>query len=231
MKRHSMISPLVLLAMFSLAGGDGLPGKIGIAHAQSTVAPQERTVQSNNTGQSQNPSTSRQQTNTTRIFIREERPSNTVKENSTQQRLPVNLVKEKKQNRPSEPEKPAPPEEKKKRPKWPIINRPSKPETIHPPHYPFWPHRTTTVIRETQPVIVINNPPAEPQPPPKPEPKYLWVPPVMGKRTEPGHWEYGVQKIWMGDHWRYEQDETQKTWVPEKEVDYVQEPGYWDVVE
>lgn len=214
MKRHSMISPLVLLAMFSLAGGDGLPGKIGIAHAQSTVAPQERTVQSNNTGQSQNPSTSRQQTNTTVPEEGKKRPKPTLFKKPT-----------------NEPENPTPPEDEKKRPKWPIINRPSKPETIHPPHYPFWPHRTTTVIRETQPVIVINNPPAEPQPPPKPEPKYLWVPPVMGKRTEPGHWEYGVQKIWMGDHWRYEQDETQKTWVPEKEVDYVQEPGYWDVVE
>ena len=53
----------------------------------------------------------------------------------------------------------------------------------------------------------------------------------MDVRTEPGYWDYGVKKMWMGDHWRYEQDVTQKKWVPASQVEYVKQAGYWKVAE
>lgn len=101
-----------------------------------------------------------------------------------------------------------------------------KPPMYVPPRY-WWP-ATTTVVKEV-PTIVIVNPPPPATPPPEPE--KIWVPPVMGIRTEPGYWDYGVKKQWMGDHWRYEQDVTQKTWVPASQVEYVKQAGYWKLVE
>ena len=96
------------------------------------------------------------------------------------------------------------------------------------PHH--WRPTTTTVIKEAPTtIIVIQPPPAAAQQPPKP--KEVWIPPVMGQRTEPGYWDYGVKKVWMGDHWRYEQDVTSKSWVPASSVPYVEQAGYWKVVE
>jgi hypothetical protein len=88
----------------------------------------------------------------------------------------------------------------------------------------------TTVVRETQPIVIVNNP-APPEPAPPAEPQKTWVPPVMGLRTEPGYWDYGIRKVWMGDHWRYEQDPGKKTWVPASQVAYVMQEGYWQIVE
>ena len=105
--------------------------------------------------------------------------------------------------------------------------KPNRPPFHGRPHY-WWP-ATTTVVKEVPTVIIVQPPPpAAPEPP---KPKEIWVPPVLGLRTEPGYWDYGVKKIWMGDHWRYEQDVTSKTWVPESQVKYVQQAGYWKVVE
>jgi len=92
-----------------------------------------------------------------------------------------------------------------------------------------WPG-STTVVREIQPIVIIT-PPSPQEPPPAPEPEKVWVPPVMDTRTEPGYWDYGIRKVWMGDHWRYEQDFDQPTWVPEKQVDVVKQEGYWKIVE
>lgn len=92
-----------------------------------------------------------------------------------------------------------------------------------------WPV-TGTVVRETETIIVVNTPPPA-EPPPPPEPEKVWVPPVMDTRTEPGYWDYGVKKVWMGDHWRYEQDLDIRTWVPESQVRYVKQAGYWTFAE
>lgn len=94
----------------------------------------------------------------------------------------------------------------------------------------YWRPIRTTVVREIQPIIIVNYPPpAEPTPPP--EPQKTWVPPVMGTRTEPGYWDYGIRKQWMGDHWRYEQDFEDKIWVPEAQVAVVKQEGYWQIIE
>ena len=53
----------------------------------------------------------------------------------------------------------------------------------------------------------------------------------MGTRIEPGYWDYGIRKVWMGDHWRYEQDIDQPRWVPERMVEAVKEEGYWKILE
>ena len=113
---------------------------------------------------------------------------------------------------------------------------------IHPGHKPGKPHRppfhgrphywwptTTTVVKEVPTVIIVQPPPPDLPKPPKP--KEVWVPPVLGLRTEPGYWDYGVRKVWMGDHWRFEQDVTSKTWVPESQVRYIKQAGYWEVAE
>jgi hypothetical protein len=90
-------------------------------------------------------------------------------------------------------------------------DKPHKPG-YKPPGY-WWP-ATRTVVRETETIVIVTTPaPAEPPAPPKPE--EIWVPPVMGTRTQPGYWDYGVKKVWMGDHWRYEQDLDARVWVPE----------------
>ena len=105
--------------------------------------------------------------------------------------------------------------------------KPNRPPFHGRPHY-WWP-TTTTVVKEVPTVIIVQPPPpAEPEPT---KPKEVWVPPITGTRTEPGYWDYGVRRVWMGDHWRYEQDVTSKTWVPESQVRYVQQAGYWKVVE
>ena len=119
-------------------------------------------------------------------------------------------------------------------------HRPGKPgHPIYPGYRPPWPGQgplpspwpaTTTIVREVQPVIIVNTPPAA-DPPAPPEPQKVWVPPVMDTRVEPGYWDYGIRKVWMGDHWRYEQDFDRPTWVPEREVRYVRQEGYWSIVE
>jgi hypothetical protein len=96
------------------------------------------------------------------------------------------------------------------------------------PRY-WWP-AATTVVREVQPVIIVNNPPPEAPATPFPAEK-VWVPPVMGTRTEPGYWDHGIKKVWMGDHWRYEQDFEERKWVPETQVTVVEQEGYWKFVE
>ncbi|HSO18399.1 MAG TPA: hypothetical protein VLT88_03015 [Desulfosarcina sp.] len=110
---------------------------------------------------------------------------------------------------------------------------------IHPGHRPdhrrrdrhryAWPV-TSTVVQEP-PTIVIVNPPAAEAPAPPPEPQKVWVPPVMGTRTEPGYWDYGIKKVWMGDHWRFEQDLDDKTWVPDSQWTFVVQAGYWKFAE
>jgi len=105
--------------------------------------------------------------------------------------------------------------------------KPGRPGHGHPGYW--WP-TSTTVVRETQPIIiVVNPPPVVPAPPPQPE--EVWVPPVMDTRTEPGYWDYGVKKVWMGNHWRYEQNHEERIWVPASEVRYVKQEGYWKPVE
>jgi hypothetical protein len=97
----------------------------------------------------------------------------------------------------------------------------------HGRHRYRWP-TTTTVVREVQPIIVVNNPPPALAAPSAPtEPKKVWVPPVMDTRLQPGYWDYGIIKMWMGDHWRYEQNFEERTWVPASEVTYVKQEGYW----
>ena len=109
----------------------------------------------------------------------------------------------------------------------------------HPGHKPDRPghHRpatvwpvTTAVERDPQTIIIMQTPPPE-EPQPAPEPPKIWVPPVMDTRTEPGYWDYGVKKVWMGDHWRFEQDLDDRTWVPETQVTYVKQAGYWKFAE
>jgi hypothetical protein len=121
--------------------------------------------------------------------------------------------------------------------------RPNSPRIPHPihsrerPHPPgargrpltVWPGGTT-VVREIQPIIIIA-PPSPEEPPPAPEPGRIWVPPVMETQTEPGYWDYGIRKVWMGDHWRYEQDFDRPVWVPEKQVEVVRQEGYWKTAE
>jgi hypothetical protein len=111
-------------------------------------------------------------------------------------------------------------------------NKPGRPghgrPEKHPPRY-WWP-ATTTVVREVQPVIIVNNPPPEASATPPP-PEKVWVPPVMGTRTKPGYWDHGIKKVWMGDHWRYEQDFEERKWVPETQVTVVEQEGYWKIVE
>jgi hypothetical protein len=105
--------------------------------------------------------------------------------------------------------------------------KPGRPGHIRPGYW--WP-TSTTVVRETQPIIIVVDPPSvAPAPPPKPEEE--WVPPVMDTRTEPGYWDYGVKKVWMGNHWRYEQDHEELIWVPASQVRYVKQEGYWKPVE
>lgn len=94
--------------------------------------------------------------------------------------------------------------------------------------YPY-PASQTTVVKELQPIIVVTPAPPE-KPPASPEIQYVWVPPVTEMRTEPGHWDYGIKKEWMGDHWRYSQDLAEKTWIPETRVEAVKQPGYWNIV-
>ncbi|MCB2147073.1 MAG: hypothetical protein KQI81_11405 [Deltaproteobacteria bacterium] len=114
---------------------------------------------------------------------------------------------------------------------------PGKPvHPIYPGYKPghgrpvYWWPAGSTVVREPPTIIIVNNPPpAAPAPPPEPE--KMWVPPVMDTRTEPGYWDYGIRKIWMGDHWRYEQDLDERIWVPESQVKYVKQEGYWKTVE
>ena len=98
-----------------------------------------------------------------------------------------------------------------------------------PPGY-WWP-AGTTVVREPQPIVIVNHPPPPAPAPPPLEPPKVWVPPVMGTRTEPGYWDYGVKKRWMGDHWRFEQDLDTPTWVPASDVQYVKQEGYWKVAD
>ncbi|MBR9985109.1 MAG: hypothetical protein KFF68_04295 [Desulfosarcina sp.] len=94
----------------------------------------------------------------------------------------------------------------------------------------YWWPAGTTIVREIQPIIILNHPPpAAPAPPPEPE--KVWVPPVMDTRTEPGYWDYGVKKVWMGNHWRYEQNHDERIWVPASRVKYVKQEGYWKPVE
>lgn len=89
----------------------------------------------------------------------------------------------------------------------------------------WWPV-ITTIQREVQPIVIVTPPlPAEPVPPPEPE--KVWVPPVMDTRTEPGYWDFEIKKVWMGDHWRYEQDLKERTWVPATQVEFVKQAGYW----
>lgn len=104
---------------------------------------------------------------------------------------------------------------------------PGRPGHGHPGYW--WPVGTT-VVQEVQPIIIVNNPPPV-APAPPPEPQNVWVPPVMDTRTEPGYWDYGVKKVWMGDHWRYEQDHAERIWVPSSQVSYVKQEGYWKPVE
>ena len=104
--------------------------------------------------------------------------------------------------------------------------KPDKPG-YHRPIY-WWP-TTRTVVRETETIIIVSPPPPAESPAPS-EPQKEWVPPVMDTRTEPGYWDYGVKKKWMGDHWRYEQDVENKIWVPASQVTYVKQAGYWKVV-
>jgi len=108
----------------------------------------------------------------------------------------------------------------------PHHHKPGRPIHIRPRY--GWP-TTTTVVKEVPTIVIVNPPP--PADPPPPKPREIWVPPVMGVRTEPGYWDYGVKKKWMGDHWRYEQDVTQKTWVPAAQVEYVKQAGYWKLAE
>ena len=91
-----------------------------------------------------------------------------------------------------------------------------------------WYPVTTTMVRESPPVVVVKQP-TEPVRPPAPQ--KVWVPPVMATRTEPGFWDYGVKKTWMGDHWRFEQNLKEKKWVPEAVVEYVKQEGYWAFAE
>lgn len=93
-----------------------------------------------------------------------------------------------------------------------------------------WPAQTTTVVREFQPIVIVA-PPVHQEPPPTPKPQKIWIPPVMGTRTEPGYWDYGIRKVWMGDHWRFEQDNDQREWVPDRQVEVVKQEGYWKSVE
>ena len=108
----------------------------------------------------------------------------------------------------------------------PIASDPKR----HGRHRYRWPP-ATTVVREVQPIIVVNNPPPALAASAPTEPKKVWVPPVMDTRTKPGYWDYGIKKMWMGDHWRYEQDVEKRTWVPASEVTYVKQEGYWKIVE
>lgn len=110
--------------------------------------------------------------------------------------------------------------------KGPHHGRHKPPKHIHPRYW--WP-ATTTVVKESPTIVIVNSPP--PAAPPPPEPQKIWVPPVIGVRTEPGYWDYGVKKIWMGDHWRYEQDVTRKTWVPASQVEVVKQAGHWELAE
>ena len=107
-------------------------------------------------------------------------------------------------------------------------HKPGRPPIHDRPRY-WWPV-TNTVVQEPPTIIIVNTPPAA-EPPAPPEPEKVWVPPVMDTRTEPGYWDYGVKKVWMGDHWRYEQDVEDKTWVPESQVQYVKQEGYWEFVQ
>jgi hypothetical protein len=98
----------------------------------------------------------------------------------------------------------------------------------HRPRY-GWP-AVTTVVQKVQPIIIVNHPPPE-APAASPPPEKVWVPPVMGTRTEPGYWDHGIRKVWMGDHWRYEQDAEDRKWVPESQVAIIEQHGYWKIVE
>ena len=93
-----------------------------------------------------------------------------------------------------------------------------------------WYPVSTTVVRESPQVVVVKQPPA-PEPVKPPKPQKVWVPPVMATRIEPGFWDYGVKKIWMGDHWRFEQNLKEKKWVPKAVVEYVKQEGYWAFAE
>lgn len=115
------------------------------------------------------------------------------------------------------------------KPVHPIVpgHKPDRPGNGYPRH--GW-TGSTSVVREVQPIVIVNAPPPEPISPP-PQPRMVWVPPLMETRTQPGYWDHGIKKVWMGDHWRFEQDFKEKTWVPESEVRVVRQAGYWKPVE
>jgi len=94
----------------------------------------------------------------------------------------------------------------------------------------WYPVAHTTVVREQSPVAVVRQPPV-PEPARPPEPRKIWVPPVMDTRTVPGFWDYEITKTWMGDHWRFDQNLKEKKWVPEAVVQYVKQEGYWAFAE
>ena len=100
--------------------------------------------------------------------------------------------------------------------------RPRRPHVTHV--------TTTTVVNEITPVIVVEQKAPEPAAT-KPEIEREWVPPEVETVTEPGYWDYTIKRTWMGDHWRYEQDLTQKTWVPPTTAEVVKREGYWRIVE
>jgi hypothetical protein len=97
-------------------------------------------------------------------------------------------------------------------------------------HPGYWWPAGTIPVREVQPIVIVNISPP-PEPPPVPEPQKVWVPPVIGTRTEAGYWDYEIKRVWRGDHWLYEQDFEKPRWVPPSQVEYVEQEGYWKIVE
>jgi hypothetical protein len=91
---------------------------------------------------------------------------------------------------------------------------------------------TTTIVNEVRPIVVVTPPAAaEKTATPEPQAEREWVPPVVETVTQPGYWDYAIKRTWMGDHWRYEQDRAQKTWIPATQVRVVTQAGYWRTVE
>lgn len=97
-------------------------------------------------------------------------------------------------------------------------------------HHGYWWPGRTVLVDEEQPIVIVNIP-APPEPPPAIEPQAVWVPAVMGTRTEAGYWDYAIKKVWKGDHWLFEQDFEKPRWVPPTTVEYVKQEGYWKIVE
>lgn len=108
--------------------------------------------------------------------------------------------------------------------------RHAKRKGIHYPGYATG-RTVTTVVNEIQPIVVVAPAaPAEPEVQLE-EVKREWVPPVVETVTRPGHWDYAIKRSWMGDHWRYAQDFSEKTWVPAAQEQVVTQEGYWRTVE